>query len=75
MLAPISVFGMLLDFGAWRAEEFFGEAVASAELHLFGEDAEGAVGDDEVDLCHADVGGERTEDFGGVDGAAGSGDG
>ena len=68
-------FGVLLEFGAGSAEEFFGEVVAAAEVKLFGEDAEGAVGGDEVDFGDAGVGGEGAEDLGGVDAAAGSGDG
>lgn len=67
--------GMLLDFFAGCAEEFFDEAVASAELEFFGEDAEGVVGDDEVDFGYARVGGEGAEHLGGVDASAGSGDG
>jgi hypothetical protein len=68
-------FGVLLEFGAGSAEEFFGEVVAAAQVEFFGEDAERAVGGDEVDLCDAVVGGEGTEDLCGVDAAAGSGDG
>ena len=68
-------FGVLLEFGGGSAQEFFGEVVASAEVKLFGEDAEGAVGGDEVDFGDASVGGEGAEDLGGVDAAAGSGDG
>jgi len=66
---------VLLEFGAGSAEEFFGEVVAAAEVKLFGEDSEGAVGGDEVDFGDAGVGGEGAEDLGGVDAAAGSGDG
>lgn len=66
---------MLLDLGAGFAEEFGDEIVAAAELHLFGEDAEGGFGGDEVDFGDAGVGGEGAQDFGGVYGAAGSGDG
>ena len=68
-------FSVLLEFGAGSAEEFFGEVVAAAQVELFGEDAEGAVGGDEVDLSDALVGGKSAEDLGGVDAAAGSGDG
>ena len=75
MLAPMSVSGCCWTLAHGRAEEFFREVVAAAELQLFGEDAEGVVGDDEVDLCDAGVGGERAEHLGGVDAAAGSGDG
>ncbi len=68
-------FSVLLELGARGAEEFFGEVVAAAQVELFGEDAEGVFGGDEVDFGDAGVGGERAEDFGGVDAAAGSGDG
>jgi hypothetical protein len=40
-----------------------------------GVDAEGGFGDDEVDAGDAGVGDEGAEDFGGVEAAAGSGDG
>jgi len=66
--------GVLLDLGAGFAEEFGDESVAAAELHLFGEDAEGGFGGDEVDFGDAGVGGEGAQDFRSVDGAAGSGD-
>ena len=68
-------FGVLLEFGAGSAEEFFGEIVASAQVQLFGEDAEGAVGGDEVDFGDTGVGGDGAEDLRGVDAAAGSRDG
>ena len=68
-------FGVLLELGAGCAEELFGEVVAAAQVQLFGEDAEGAVGGYEVDLCDALVGGEGAQDLGGVDAAAGSRDG
>ena len=41
-------FGVVLEFGAGGAEEFFGEVVAAAEVKFFGEDAEGVFGGDEV---------------------------
>ena len=66
-------FGVLLDLVGGGAEEFFGEVVAAAELQLFGEDAEGVLGGDEVDVCDASVGDEGAEHLGGVDGAAGAG--
>jgi len=66
---------VLLGFGRGVAEEFFDELVAAGEPELFGEDAEGAVGGDEVDLRDAVVGVEGAEHFGGVDGSAGAGDG
>ena len=75
MLAPMSVSGCCWIFGDGAAEEFFCEVVAAAEVEFFGEDAEGVFGDDEVDFCDAGVGGEGAEDLGGVDAAAGSGDG
>ena len=68
-------FGVLLESRAGSAEEFFGEVVAAAEVELFGEDAEGAVGGDEVDFGDAGVGSEGAEDLGGVDAAACSCDG
>jgi len=74
-VGPDVSFGVLLEFGAGSAEEFFREVVAAAEVQLFGEDAKGAVGGDEVDPGDAGVGGEGAEDLGGVDAAAGSGDG
>jgi hypothetical protein len=68
-------FGVALELGAGCANEFFCEVVAAAQLQFFGEDAEGAVGCYEVDFGDAGVGGEGAEDLGGVDAAAGSGDG
>jgi hypothetical protein len=68
-------FGVLLEFGAGGSEEFFGEVVATAQVQLFGEDAEGAVGGYEVDLCYTLVGGEGAQDLRGVDAAASPGDG
>jgi hypothetical protein len=68
-------FGVVLKFGAGGAEEFFCEVVAAAEMQLFGEDSEGAVGGYEVDFGDTGVGGEGAEHLGGVDAAAGSGDG
>jgi hypothetical protein len=65
---------VLLEFGAGGAEEFFGEVVAAAQAQFFGEDAEGAVGGYEVDLCYALVGGEGAQDLCGIDAAAGSSD-
>ena len=69
--------GVLGDFGgAWSAPRSFSdEAVASAELHLFGEDAQGGFAGDEVDVGDAGVGVEGAEHLGGEDGAAGAGDG
>ena len=67
--------GVVVDFVGGRAEELFDEAVASAEVEFFGEDAEGVVGDDEVDFSDARVGAEGAEHLCGVDGTAGSGDG
>jgi len=67
--------GVLLDLGGRLAEEFFYEIVAAGELELFGEDAEGGCGDDEIDVGDARVGGEEREHLGGEEGAAGSGDG
>ena len=68
-------FGVMLELGAGGAEELFGEVVAAAQVQFFGEDAEGAVGGYEVDLGYALVVGEGAKDLGGVDAAAGSGDG
>ena len=44
-------------------------------MEFFGEDAEGVFGDDEVDFFDAGVGDEGAKHLGGVDGAAGAGDG
>ena len=66
---------VLMDFFGGGAEEFFYEVVAAAEMEFFGEDAERVFRDDEVDFFHADVGDEGAEHLGGVDGAAGAGDG
>jgi hypothetical protein len=67
--------GVLLDFGGGSAEEFFYEPVAATEMKFFCEDAEGVFADDEVDLRDAVVVNGGPEEFGCVDGAAGSGDG
>jgi hypothetical protein len=66
---------VLLDLGGGGAEEFFCEVVAAAEVELFGEDTESVFADDEVYFYDAGVCGEGAEDLGGVDAAAGSGDG
>src|SRR5207247_1792675 len=42
--------GMLLDLWGGAAEEFFGEVIAAAQMELLGEDAEGVLRGDEVDL-------------------------
>ena len=57
------------------AEEFFCECVASAELHLFGEDAQRCFGGNEVNFGDARVGVEGAQHLGGKDRAAGAGDG
>ena len=64
-----------MDFGAGRAEEFFDQAVAAAELHLFGEDAQGGFRGDELDLADADVGSQSAKHFSGEDRTTGAGDG
>ena len=61
--------------GTGCAEELFHQTVAAADLHFFGEDAEGGFGGDEVDVGDAGVGVESPEHLGGEDGAAGAGDG
>ena len=68
-------FGVLLDLGGWGAEEFFYEVVAAAEMELFGEDAESIFADDEVDFGDAIILRGGAEELGGVDAAAGSGNG
>ncbi len=68
-------FGVLLDFGGWCAEEFLCEFVAAAQVHLFGEDAEGAVGGDEVYFGDACVGCEGSKHLSSIEGSAGPGDG
>ena len=57
------------------AEQFLYEAVASAELHLFGEDTQRCLAGDEVDVGDALVCVECAKHLGGKDGAAGAGDG
>ena len=66
-------FGMLVDLGGRDAEEFFYEVVATAEVELFGEDAEGVFADDEIDFGDAIVLHSGAQELGGVDAAAGSG--
>jgi hypothetical protein len=65
--------GVLLELEAGGAEELFGEIVAAAQVKLFGEDAEGALRGDEIDLCDAGVGGEDAQYLDGINAAAGSG--
>ena len=49
--------GVLDDFArTCRAEQLFDQAIAAAELHLLGEDAEGGFRGDEVDAGDARVG-------------------
>ena len=57
------------------AEEFLCECVASAELHLFGEDAQRCLAGDEVYIGDARVGVEGAQHLGGKYGTAGPGDG
>jgi hypothetical protein len=64
-----------MDLGEGRAEEFFYEVVAAAEMEFFGQDAEGVFADDEIDFGDAVVLHGSAEEFGGVDAAAGSCDG
>jgi len=67
--------GVVLEFGAGGTEDFFCQVVAAAYFKFFREDTEGAVGGYEVYFGDAGVGSEGAEDLGGVDAAAGSGDG
>jgi hypothetical protein len=68
---------VLNDFvgGGRRAEELFDQSVATAELHLFGEDAQSGFTGDEFDACDARVRMEGAQHLGGEDRAAGAGDG
>src|SRR5262249_31213076 len=68
-------FGVVGGFGAGDAEEFFYEGVAAAEVELVGEDAESVFADDEIDSGDTMVLRGGAEELGGVDAAAGSGDG
>jgi hypothetical protein len=66
---------VLGDLGGRRAEELFDQAAATAEMHLFGEDAQGGFGGDEVDLRDARVSLESAKRLGGEERATSSGDG
>ncbi len=61
--------------GGWRVEELFHKIVAAAELHLFGEDAQGGFAGDKVDMGDARVSVESAQHLSGKKRAAGSGDG
>ena len=78
MLAPMSAsacWTILEGEAVAGTEEFFCEGVASAEVHLFGEDAQRGLAGDEVNFDDARVGVEGAQHLGGKDRAAGAGDG
>lgn len=64
---------VLLDFGGRCAEELLCEVVAAADMQFFGEDAESAVGGNEVYFCYAGVGCEGAKHLNNIDRSAGSG--
>jgi hypothetical protein len=66
---------VLRDFSGGSAEKLLGQIVAAADLQLSGEDAESVFRRDEVDAVDAGVGDEGAKHLGGIDGAAGAGDG
>lgn len=68
-------FAVLAELFAGRAEELFGEVVASAEAELFGDDAQRVFRCDEVNVRDAVVGGEGAQHLRGIDAATGSGNG
>jgi hypothetical protein len=67
--------GVLFYFWGGGSEEFFYEVVAAAEVELLCEDAEGIFADHEVDFGDAIFLRGSAEELGGVDAAAGSGNG
>ena len=67
--------GELHNFGGVCAEELLNEAVGAVESGLFGEHAEGAWADDEVDVSYAVVGFEGQKHVAGEECTARSGDG
>jgi len=67
--------GELHDFGGRCAEELLDETVGAIQAGLFGEDAQRAGADDQVDVGDAVVGFQSLEHVPGEESAAGSGDG